>query len=302
MKLFSSQKNVSKAIPVLGAAGLSAIALLGMAKPAKAFNIGKGSDYLVTPPGSSYDFGGVIGLVEFEGVPLGIGDSDADTVIQRQENAIFDDNNDGIVERTFVTIPIEMTRLSLKSVNSVDIGGSPFNVFVSLTPGTNSTGTMTINHNVDSDRRFIDDPNGFEGTFTSDFDVFFDATFKPVNGGTGEFTVTDTANLVNNGANWDHEPGQDPILVTGPLGNQDANCHVGAVSSGVPPCDDTDFFTSRAMHGPDDIHITEPSQCDGDCTKPVPEPLTILGSVTALGVGGLLKRESSRKRKQMSKA
>jgi hypothetical protein len=31
---------------------------------------------------------------------------------------------------------------------------------------------------------------------------------------------------------------------------------------------------------------------------PVPEPLTILGSATALGIGGLLKREHSRKQKK----
>jgi len=30
--------------------------------------------------------------------------------------------------------------------------------------------------------------------------------------------------------------------------------------------------------------------------EPVPEPLTILGSATALGVGALLKRESSKKK------
>lgn len=32
--------------------------------------------------------------------------------------------------------------------------------------------------------------------------------------------------------------------------------------------------------------------------EPIPEPLTILGSATALGIGGLLKREHSRKQKQ----
>ncbi len=31
--------------------------------------------------------------------------------------------------------------------------------------------------------------------------------------------------------------------------------------------------------------------------EPVPEPLTILGSATALGIGGLLKREQSKKNK-----
>lgn len=33
-------------------------------------------------------------------------------------------------------------------------------------------------------------------------------------------------------------------------------------------------------------------------TTPVPEPLTILGSATALGIGGLLKREHSKKNKK----
>jgi hypothetical protein len=35
---------------------------------------------------------------------------------------------------------------------------------------------------------------------------------------------------------------------------------------------------------------------DSFVSKPVPEPLTILGSATALGIGGLLKREQSKKR------
>ncbi|MEQ9356948.1 PEP-CTERM sorting domain-containing protein [Coleofasciculus chthonoplastes] len=41
-----------------------------------------------------------------------------------------------------------------------------------------------------------------------------------------------------------------------------------------------------------------PFESDNHAYKPVPEPLTILGSATALGFGALLKRQQSRKQKK----
>ncbi|MBT9314706.1 PTPA-CTERM sorting domain-containing protein [Leptothoe spongobia] len=316
---FCTTKFVSQSAPSLGAAMLGMIAILGFSDSAVAANIGRGSDYLVTPRGSSFfDFGGPIGLVSFEGKPLGIGNSNADTVIQRKKDAIFDYDADGIIdpmvmfdhdgdgikessESDTVSIPIEMTRLALQSVNPVDVSGTLFDVSVGLTPETNSVGTMTINHNINPDNSF-NDTGDSQGTFTSVLKkIFFDATFTPVGGGPGEFTESLIVNdFINVGADWSHQPlGSNPILVTGPLGNQDANCHVGFVSSGVPPCDETDFFTSLAMHTKNDLsqgeiiaHTTESSQCSPgeNCIQPVPTPALLPGLLGLIG-GALRKRK-----------
>ena len=112
-----------------------------------------GSDYLQTQPGSSFDFGGFIGVVNFTGLPIGPGLTD--TIVQRQQNAYLDPDG------TAAPIPIQLVALSLESTAPVNVGGSFFDVFVTLDPSDASTGTMTISANA----------AGTGGTFTSTLDV-----------------------------------------------------------------------------------------------------------------------------------
>src|SRR2546423_7582379 len=75
------------------------------------------------------------------------------------------------------TIPIKLVALSLQSTSPVDVGGTFFNVFVTLDPTklSKNTGFMTI----------LENAPGTGGTFSSIFTVFFQAKFVPVGGGTG---------------------------------------------------------------------------------------------------------------------
>ena len=82
MNLLNSAK-----LAVLGTVGLSAIGFLGVANPADAATVVAGSDYLSSPAGLSfYDFPG-IGIVNFQGLPIGPGDTD--TIIKRQAQKRF---------------------------------------------------------------------------------------------------------------------------------------------------------------------------------------------------------------------
>lgn len=258
----------------VGVVGLSAIAVWGVPGAAIASNIQLGSDYLESPAGLSfYNFPG-IGQVLFKGKPVGPGKTD--TIIQRLEDAVFDDNNDGILERTSDTIPIELTLLSLENVSPINIGGTDYNVLVGLNSNTPSTGTMTINHNttdLGGGNLGFDDSDQYQGTFTSIFTVNFTADFTPIGGGQG-FTVSDSLQLINDGANWSHKPTiPNPVLVRPPT-DQNANCHT---SSG--DCAPTDFFTGQAKHGPDDTHVTRPAS--------VPEPSNT-AAIAILGLGSLI--------------
>lgn len=274
VNLKSKAKFWSLTASAIGVLGVSGLAVLGGVKPAEAANIGRGTDYLSTPGGglSSFDFGAGIGLVSFVGVPVGPGNTD--TKIERQADCIFTAGS--------CTIPIEVTLLSMRSENAVDIGGQLFNVLVGLTQNVRSIGTMTINH------EFPDNNTPApEGTFTSDFTINFDAVFSPITGGTG-FTISDSLRLINNGAEWSHEPAPGALLVRGDLGDQAANCH----DSVSPLCARgtlRDFFPGRAVHGPSDRHVT---------VVATPEPLTILGSGAALGFGAFFKKRSRKSKKQ----
>ena len=67
-----------------------------------------------------------------------------------------------------------------------------------------------------------------EGTFTSFFDVLFDAFFSPVGGGAG-FGISDTIRLETaEPVFWSHEPPPGLIVfVEGLVGDLDANRHIG---------------------------------------------------------------------------
>ena len=265
-----------------------------------------GSDYLVTMPGTFFDFG--FGPIPFEGKP--VGPAATDTIVERQADAIFPPPFVGFSD----VIPTELVLLSLQSVDPVTLGPNTGTLFVTLTPGTNSTGQMRISHD------FLD--NGTpapEGFFDSFFDVFFDLHLD------ADFVMSDQALLCQGQASvlnpgcagfetlrglWSHEPDPAALLVTGPVGDQQANNHTGK-----PPGSD-DFHIVGAGSGSPRIRAgfvdeekvpppfgrhrvaptADPDECPGlRCTPEgavlivVPEPATLLLMGPALA-GLLLRR------------
>ena len=230
---------------LLGALGVGML-LGGLAPSAMASNILLGSDYLYTPDngGTSFDFGRGIGIVKFKGVPLG-GFGLADTIIERRNDAIFDSNRDGILEQTSATINIEMTKLSLISASPVLVGTNYYNVKPSLN-STPSKGTMTITHNTTNlggGKLGFNDGGASQGTFSSLFNVNFDAIFTPVSAG-NPFTVPNLSiALINPGASWSHAPTINSFLKRGSIRDQLANCHQLSGS-----CAPGDFFPGPVAH------------------------------------------------------
>lgn len=179
--------------------------------PAAANNVVLGSDYLTTQPGTFFDFP-VLGPVNFQGLPIGPGSTD--TIVQRQETAILP------AVGSSDTIQVELVALSLQSVAPVNIGGSFFDVFVTLDPAAASTGTMTIRH------EFADGTPGGEGTFDIQVNVLFIAAFVPVGGGPPLQEVAGQILLASTGGAWQHTPPPGALLVPAPpASDQDGNLH-----------------------------------------------------------------------------
>ena len=165
-----------------------------------------GSDYLQTQPGTSYNFGGSIGVVNFTGLPIGPGLTD--TIVQRQQNAFVAPGG------TAAPIPIQLVALSLESTAPVNVGGSFFDVFVTLDPSDASTGTMTIAANA----------AGTGGTFNATLDVYFDATFVPTGSGT-TMTIPGEEVFNNTGSSWSSTITAGTAVAAGAVGDQNANQH-----------------------------------------------------------------------------
>jgi len=238
---------VGLTVMVLGA---SASAQNGCANGAPC--VALGSDYLQTQPGSSFNFGTGIGVVNFMGLPIGPGLTD--TIVQRQADAFI---NGG-------PIPIQLVALSMESTAPVSVGGSFFDVFVTLDPANlgKDVGHMSITGTVGG------------GTFSSSFDVFFDAHFAPLSTSVVPFDITGNISLSNGGSAWSPTPPPNAVIVTGPFGDQNANTHTGLPSNfvdfwpcSVAPCTED---SSVAAH-----HVVK--------TAPAPEPSTLL----LLGPAGL---------------
>lgn len=245
---------------LIGAMGLSAIAILGVTESAKASNIVQGSDYFISPAGfSTFIFdtdklNDQLGLglpagqqipIELQGVPIPGLLGNTDTVVQRQANAIFDNNNDGIVETTQVTIPIEMTQLSLGNTAPVDINGFQYNLLATLDPNTPTVGEMTINHNtvdLGGGQLGFDDTGAVQGTFDSFLDVFYQVTFTPIGDGPDIDNFFDNLLLQQTDAGWSHTPPADfAVLVPDPVNQDvDANFHL------QPGPNLDDFFAVKA--------------------------------------------------------
>jgi hypothetical protein len=254
---------------------LAALVLCTTATAQSRQTVALGSDFLQTQPGSNFNFGPGIGVVDFMGLPLKGGQippgyqmslAATDTIVQRQADAFINGN----------AIPIQLMALSMESTAPVNVGGSFFDVFVTLDPANlaNDVGMMSIMGSLAG------------GTFNSFFDVFFDAHFAPV--GTGQpFDVFSSIMLSQNGAAWSPTPPANAVIVTGPFGDQFANTHTGLPSTevdfwpcAVTPCSED---SSGAAH-----HVVSPA---------TPEPSTLL----LLGPAGfgLLWKLRARRPKQV---
>jgi hypothetical protein len=201
--------------------------------------VARGSMYFQTQLGTSFNFGPGIGAVNFIGLPIGPGLTD--TIVQRNAGATING----------VAIPIQITALSLVSTAPVNVGGSFFDVFVTLDPAhlADDIGTATGSGTLSG------------GTFSTSFTESLDVHFAPHGGGTG-FDVFLSQVLSNSSASWSPTPPPGAVLVPGPddgsSADQRANLHSGLDSLEV------DFFPLGALQecGPNGCHVvaTAPAQ------------------------------------------
>jgi hypothetical protein len=211
-----------------------------------------GSDYFSTGSGSHFNFGGGIGDVNFIGLP--IGPFKTDTIIQRRADATLGGP---------AAIPIQIVALSLKSAAPVNVGGSFFDVFITLDPANlaNDTGTMSITGNTTSG-----------GVFSSSLNIFFQAHFQPVSTGFA-FDVFSQANVSNGSTPWTPIPGSAIVLVNGlddgTVSDQQANKHSGLICSAPTGACEVDFFA------PNVTRVTNTGNFSLVETAAVPEPATL---------------------------
>jgi hypothetical protein len=233
-------------------------------------SVALGSDYFQTGPGSFFNFGPPIGSVNFMGLPIGPGNTD--TIVQRQADASIGGP----------AIPIQIVALSLESTAPVNVGGSFFDVFVTLNPADLAldTGTLSVAGTTAG------------GTFSSSLNVFFDAHFQPLGGGT-PFDVLSSALLSNTGAFWSSTPSAGEVIVNGPdngsAADQSANLHSGLIGcpnvTGGNGCE-VDFFVTGQVHETNtgESHVV---------MEATPEPrmlLLLVPAVIALGLKRKLRR------------
>lgn len=282
--------GINRTASVVGVVGLSAIALLGNVKPASAVVV-KGSDYWITQQGSTFSLGGfnidVVGnpIGTFNGIDVG----NADTIVERKKDVVFSSNGSGQTD-------IEVVALSLKSQKPVNYNGSDFDVFVGLTQDKKSLGKLIINK---------------DHTFSSNFDVFWTAMFKPTSGGDAIdcpfASCSDKLTLKTTGRWTGNLPSQANVpTVEGLVGNISANVHKNL--SG----DQTGFFpgfsegevvsvTHDSTGWQHHIVGIVPNARKDRLPRPpapptpTPEPLTTLGLAVGVGFGGFFRRKYSRK-------
>ena len=211
-----------------------------------------GSDYFATLAGTHFNFGGGIGNVNLIGLP--VGPFNTDTIIQRKADATLGGS----------AIPIQMVALSLKSTAPVNVGGSFFDVFMTLDPANlaNDTGTMSITGDTTSG-----------GSFSSALNIFFQAHFQPVSTGSA-FDVFNQANVTSGGNSWGPIPGSAFVIVNGPddgtASDQQANKHSGLICSAPTGACEVDFFA------PNVTRATSTGNFSLVETAAVPEPTTLV--------------------------
>jgi hypothetical protein len=235
-----------------------------------------GSDYLTTiAAGTTFP-----GLGNLMGVPLGGLAGNADTIVQREADAVFPS---GPVS-TAPAIAIALAALQLETVAPVNFAGNGLdNYFVTLQSaraggGTASMGSMTITL-TSADDGTAANP---EGTFTSSIDVFFDIRKSSLS---GPIVFSTDLVLSNSTTAWDATNPPGAIIVAGPVGTFAADLHTGKASNQM------DFFPVgpfNEAHPSGAAHqVTEVSN-----STPAPEPGTsLLFGVGLLTFAGLLKRK-----------
>ena len=220
-----------------------------------------GSDYLTSPFGASL----FPGLGVLNGVPLGAATGNTDAIVQRQGDAIFP----GVPGpgNTAPAIHIALTALQLETAAPVDFGGNGLdNYFFTLQSargGPDSLGSMSIT------LTSLDDGTAAnpEGTFSSFIDVFFDIRKGSLN---GAIVVSSDLVLVNPGTLWDATNPPGAVIITGLVGDQNADSHTGKASNQM------DFFPfgpfAETFPNGGVLAFQEASAT----TPPVPEPGTSL--------------------------
>jgi hypothetical protein len=254
---------------------VTVLLVLGLSMAASAVDIeptapavALGSDYFVTQPGTHFNFGGGIGDVNLLGLP--IGPFNTDTIIQRKADAILGGP----------AIPIQMVALSLKSAAPVNVGGSFFDVFITLDPANlaNDTGTMSIAGNTTTG-----------GTFSSAINVFFQAHFAPTGAGSA-FDVFNQVNLTSAGTAWGPTAPAGAVIVNGPddgtAADQQANKHTGLICTAPTGVCEVDFFLPTTG-----TSLTESTSTGNEAhivrVAVTPEPGTMLLLASALVALGL---------------
>jgi hypothetical protein len=288
MKSLSPPNLLSRSL--IGAVGLG-VTLLGLPQSAKAFTVNRGTDYVVTPSeGAVFNFvdplpGAGTVTVKFGGLAIGTPTATspdggylgiADTVINRLDDVDLTNVTSGITD-------LEIVGLSLQSVAPVTIGGAKYDVFAGLQKylnGTTSTGEMTI--------RDTGGANGktWDSSFTINGVAIVAAAGTLIPTGTdyvkgliqGCTTATNYQCLLFD---------KGPFIATNePWTSSGEDEGANLVQPGLKQ----NFFISK----------TQPVIHDaGDGTihtvVSVPEPLTILGSLTAFGFGVAFKRKRDNK-------
>jgi hypothetical protein len=136
--------------------------------PEESVTIHAGYHYLSSTNGH-YDFGPPIGELLFQGRPFGPGNTD--TIYRRLEDAVLPRLGSS------ATVPIEMVKVGLESIQPLSIEGRLYDVSIYLTPGKRSTGEMRIVMHAPDDGT-----SGSHGTYDTNVAIFFTAEMSPQDG------------------------------------------------------------------------------------------------------------------------
>ena len=221
-----------------------------------------------------FDLGTGLGIVPTTGRPFGPGNTSVE--ILRLADTTTSPN-------TPTAVPVRMVAISIQSTAPVEVNGSPYDVFIHLTPNTVSLGTEVIYQSGAGS-----DP--FQGWFFLDTQPYVTVDFTPV--GTGQafsqnLHFTATSDL----GRWRHAPHAGELIVSSLADTSLDNCHDPA--NGCPQ----DFFIdgtltfsgARAGGQTNACSVFGVTNCDAAAT---PEPASFQLHIGA----GLLMLSQLRKR------